>query len=251
MNSKGHNTDIGSVVYEYDSWSRISKKASEGMKLSYYILTNALMISIDHSLPQKDSHTYNQLWINTHKAAPSINIEFPDIRSLGSLGGGTHRKYCHQGFFPENLCGSRKEIWEFRRDNILIPSTAIAFNIDRDNPATTIIAIIGYYLHMLGDLYAGDSKHMNGINSYSKLLLKFSEDLNLLAGRIDACHSNLDTLISKLYGAAHHQTTKRYSSYDATGKMYHFSRDYLRKSVPPVIEELISIRPQNIDLLAK
>ena len=250
MNSKGHNTDIGSVIYEYDSWSRISKNATKGMKLSYYILTNALMISIDHSSPQKDNHTYSQLQINTYRANPSIVITFPDLKTLGSFGGGTHRKYCHQGFYPENINGYRKEIWELRRNNILIPAVAIAFNIDRNNPAATIIAIISYYLHMLGDLYTGDSKYMDNINSYPKLLSNFSKDLKLLADKVSSCHSNLDIMINTLAKAACHQTTIKSSyCYSNTGIMYHYSKEYLHKIVPVVIEELISIRPCDINLL--
>lgn len=246
MNSKGHNTDIGAVIYEYDSWSRISKNASEGMKLSYYILTNALMISIDHSQPDKDNHTYNQLGINTSKANPSINIELPDIKSLGSFGGCTHRKYCHQGFFPKNLNGYRKEIWEFRRDTILIPAVAVAFNTDKYNPVTTIIAIISYYLHMLGDLYTGDSKYMDNINSYSKLLLSFAEDLELIAVKVNS--SNLNIMINTLK-AGSNKIKEMYGAINYVGQMYHYSKRYLRKSVPIIIEELISIRPHNIDLL--
>ncbi len=248
MNSREHNTDIGAIIYEYDSWSCISKNASEGMKLSYYILTNALMISIDHSQPQKDSHTYNQLRINMHKANPSTDLEFPDILSLGSFGGGTHRKYCHQGFFSKGLNEYRKNIWEFRKNSILIPAVAIAFNIDKDNAVTSTIAIISYYLHMLGDLYTGNSRYMDNINSYPKLLHKFSEDLKSAAEGITCNHSKLDIMINTLDKVAYHPTTIKYSNQYNTGAMYHLSKNYLKNSVPAIIEELISIKPHDIDL---
>ena len=207
------------------------------------------MISIDHSSPKKNQHTYNQLRINTKRANSYADIEFSDLDSWKPLGGGTHRKYCHQGFFPEDSYKERREVWEYRRDNILIPSIAIAFNIEKDSPATVIISLIGYYIHMLGDLYEGERRYMGNINSYSKLLSSFSKELKCLSERVPVPHSKMDSMIETIHKASHHQTTIKYSDSCNTGIMYQYSKAYLRKTVPCVIKELIGIRPRDINLI--
>lgn len=241
MNSKGHNTDIGHIIYGFHSWKELHKNASEEILNSYYIFTDALMISIDHTTEKRDSHKYEQLALNIRKATKSIAM-LPPLKNISAPGGAAHRKYCHQGFIiNDDIPEYSRTIWTNRRDSILIPSVCIAFNMKPDDPRATIIAIIGYYIHMLGDLYKGETQFMNGIRTYSQMFRKFASDLAEYEAKLQYQYTSLNQLINKLNAAANHrELTRSFEGNSFRTAMYGYTKSYLSKTIPDVIAEMMS-----------
>lgn len=242
MNRHGHNKDICEIFYQEKSYKRIGI----GIE-SYYLLTDALVIAIDHSNPAHHKKLFSELEKRLSNSKMGNNVHLPSFSALKSLGAGTHRYYNHQGFFFEDPFNEmRKERWLIGRDEILIPSTAAAFNLTINDPKAGIIACIAYYIHMIGDIQEGSLKSMYQLGNYQKLLRKFSNDLET-AGVYNA-GEKMKAFASKIKTVSTGESWVSLTV-EKPNLANFFLKRYLRNNVPEVLKELTGKYPREMEII--
>ncbi len=242
MNRHGHNKDICEIFYQEKSYKRIGI----GIE-SYYLLTDALVIAIDHSNPAHDKKIFSELEKRLGNSKSGGDIQLPSFKSLKSLGAGTHRYYNHQGFFFEDPFNEmRKERWLIGRDEILIPSTAAAFNLTVNDPKARIIACIAYYIHMIGDIQEGNLKSMNQLDNYRKLLCSFGDGLET-AGAYTAGEKT-EAFTSKIKIVSTGESWASLANEKPHRANFYLKR-YLRNNVPEVLKELTGKYPKDMEII--
>lgn len=250
MNRRGHNLDIAKIFYENKKWRHIGSG-----QLSYFILTDAMLFSIDHSNPNKNKKLYKNLGDNLKKTPHGKHISLPSFSDLASLGAGFHRYYNHQGFYYDYTVAhpqqdpneiKRKREWRLRRDEILIPCVGAAFNLQPQDARTIIIAILAYYIHMASDLRSGKTDQMVPINTFDKLLLDFYNALirNLNADMINQ-YSAFTHFLNEIERVAFSEIWKNLSTSQPQSAHIYFLR-YLEKHIPDIIQEFTTKRPKDI-----
>ena len=241
MDRHGHNKDICKIFYQEKSYKRIGI----GIE-SYYLLTDALVIAIDHSNPAHHKKLFSELEKRLNNSKTGSNVQLPSFYALKSLGAGTHRYYNHQGFFfeePDNEM--RRERWLIGRDEILIPSTAVAFNLAVNDPKAELIACIAYYIHMIGDIQEGSLKSMHRLDNYRKLLCSFSNDLE--TAEVYNAGEKAKAFASKIKTVS---TEESWVSLTVEKPNYAnlFLKRYLRNNVPEVLKELTGKYPRDMEI---
>lgn len=242
MNRPEHNKDICKIFYQELSY----KKIGIGFD-SYCLLTDALIISIDHSNPARDQDLFSALERRLVISNTGNNVQLPSFNSLVSLGAGTHRYYNHQGFFFEEQDNvKRRKRWLIGRDEILIPSVAAAFNLSVNDQKAVMISCIAYYIHMIGDVQKGSLKSMCQLGNYESLLCDFSNSLEI-AG---LCTSGVK---SKAFADKIKVVSNDDQWVSMTNKTpfraYSCLMKYLRNNVPDVVKELTGQYPRDTDII--
>ena len=79
-------------------WKDMKRTCHYGARLSYYLLSDSLMVAIDHSYKWKPSWKLQSIRCNLKNTKTGKEIAVPEDYELSSLGGGYHRAYNHQGF---------------------------------------------------------------------------------------------------------------------------------------------------------
>ena len=237
MNRHGHNKDICKIFYQESAY----KKIGIGIE-SYYLLTDALMIAIDHSNPAYDKKIFSELERRLGISNTGTNVHLPRFDSLASLGAGTHRYYNHQGFFFEEQNNvKRRKRWLIGRDEILIPSGAAAFNLNVNDQKAVMIACIAYYIHMIGDIHEGSLRSMRQLENYERLLCDFSNSL----GATGLCTSGVK---SKAFADKIEMVSKDAFWIALTNENPSRAKSclmrYLCKNVPAVVKELTGQYPR-------
>ena len=253
--SAGHNEDIGYIIYGFSEYDNFFSKASKDELMSYWIVSDATAFAIDEQGMGKTKEKYDALQNNIKTTRKGKTLILPPYSDFPSTGGGNHRAYNHLGFYWDyrdrevEQDGKTKnpylDRWIMGRDKILIPSVAVAFDLNIDAPEAEAIAVIAYYCHMLGDEYQGKTSQMTTMPSFYFMLSQLKTDLMIAlkkTGRITFFYNEpiMNDKFKKI----------QYSVRSCKSKETAFfrSREFMRIEMPIIIEKLIGKKISDIVL---
>ena len=239
----GHGNDILNVLYGYADESVLETIGSEKEKQAYYIVRDAVAFAIDEQGMGREQtiNDYNRLKERIGKTSVGASVKLPDYSEFPSLGGGLHRAYNHQGFYYRYEDDKYLERWELGRDRILIPSVSAAFDIPLGDYRAEAMAIILYYIHMVGDLYEGTDRSVNQLgpikNNYY-LLSKLQSDEELILKNNYGKPRNI-FMDEPMYNSF--QRIKRSVSHARSRKSaFDFTMEFFRRELNPFIVSLLN-----------
>lgn len=237
--SYSHGKDILYVLYGYTE----ERKLTLEEKKAYHIINDAVAFAIDEQGNGKTKPSYDKFKQNVYETRLGAGISLPDYSEFISTGGGKHRAYNHQGFYWDYRDEEPKylERWELGRDRILIPAVSAAFDIPIGDYRAEALAIIFYYIHMVGDLYEGKNSsigQLGPIQRHALLLSQFQSDEEKLLSTNYGTPRNIfmDEPMNNAFKRIRRSASHAHSRESA----YILSRRFFRRDLQPFIRSLLN-----------
>ena len=252
--SEGHNKDLGYIIYEIIEYNKFETEASKDELLSYWIVSDATSFAIDENGMGKTKYKYQSLQDNLKSTTKGKSLILPPYSEFISTGGGNHRAYNHQGFYWDyrdkyDNNGENKylERWILGRDKILIPSTAVAFNLSIESPEAEAISVVAYYCHILGDLIEGKADQMGAISTYYYMLLQLESDLKDALIKVGG--DVLFTYNEKIRNGVFRKIRFSVRSCKSKDAAYEKIKEFMRNEMTTIIEKLVGTNISDIQIL--
>lgn len=191
-----HKEQIGYVLFGYANAATAYSNTNQCTMQAYNLIGEAVAAAIDYKGSEISGYSeLKRTYQNCISRSGVINFPSLDkelkIEHVSFAG---HREYCHQGFDytyseSDNYPNEKNARWSFGR-KLLIDATRYAFTYGNEipnNSTSEFIAMIAYYVHLLGDLEEDSTKTMKGTNN----LGTFKGFLTELANKISVYGNKL------------------------------------------------------------